>query len=391
MEYVSDMIRNLPPYLFSEIQKKREKLEARGTDVIDLGIGAPDLPTPDFIIKRMINEAQKPENHRYPIYSGIDEFKEAVTHFYDKRYGVTLDPKTEVLALIGSKEGISHLMQALLNPGDHVLVPDPGYPVYTTSVHLAGGKSVPLPLDPTNGFTPLYDQVSLSDKEKARFMLLNYPGNPTAATVSLETFREGVAFARENEMVLANDAAYDLVTFSGYKSPSILQVPDAKDVAIEFGSLSKSFSMTGWRIGYLVGNENVIRALATLKSNLDSGQFIPIQKAGATALQSNLETVTAYSRIYEERMEALYKGLHDLGICVDKPKGTIFVWAQVPSGFTSAEFANLLLEEAGVVVTPGNAVGAGGEGYFRIALSVPKERLEEALERLRKLSWEGDK
>lgn len=389
MEYVSDTIRNLPPYLFSEIQRNKEKLEARGIDVIDLGIGAPDLPTPDFIVDRLTKEAQVPENHRYPIYSGISEFKEAVAHFYDKHYDVKLDPQTEVLALIGSKEGIAHLMQAVLNPNDTVLVPDPGYPVYATGVHLAGGRTVPLPLDPTNGFVPLYDTLSQADKEKARLMLLNYPGNPTAATVTLDTFQEAVAFAKEHRILLANDAAYDLITFSGYKAPSVLQVPGAKDYAVEFGSLSKSFSMTGWRIGYMVGNKTAVHALATLKSNLDSGQFIPIQKAGATALESDLDTTKEYSGIYEERMEALYKGLVDLGFEVEKPRGTIFVWAKVPEGHTSAAFANQLLDEAGVIVTPGNAFGTGGEGYFRIALSVSKERLEEVLERLGNIAWGG--
>lgn len=386
MEYVSNAIRNLPPYLFSEIQRKREKVEAKGTDVIDLGIGAPDLPTPDFIIDRLTKEAQDPENHRYPTYSGISEFKEAVAHFYDTHYNVSLDPQSEVLALIGSKEGIAHLMQAVLDPGDTVLVPDPGYPVYENGVHLAGGRSVSLPLDPANGFVPSYDEVSLSDKEKARLMLLNYPGNPTAATVTLDTFHEAVTFAKKNEVLLAHDAAYDLITFSGYKAPSVMQVPNAKEHAVEFGSLSKSFSMTGWRIAYMVGNKTAINALRTLKSNMDSGQFIPVQKAAATALESNLETVTAYNRIYEERMETLCSGLKMLGFNVDKPKGSIFVWAQVPDGYTSASFANRLLEESGIVVTPGNAFGTGGEGYFRIALSVSKERLQEALDRIGKLT-----
>lgn len=388
MEYVSDAVRNLPPYLFSEIQKKREKVEAKGTDVIDLGIGAPDLATPDFIIDRLTQEAKRPANHRYPTYSGISEFKEAVAYFYETHYGVSLDPQTEVLALIGSKEGIAHLMQAVVNPGDSVLVPDPGYPVYQNGVHLAGARTVPLPLDPANGFTPRYDDVSPADKEKSKLMLLNYPANPTAATVTLDTFREAVAFAKNNDMLFAHDAAYDLITFSSYEAPSVMQVPGAKEHAVEFGSLSKSFCMTGWRIAYMVGNKSAISSLATLKSNLDSGQFTPIQMAGATALKSNLETVTAYNRIYEDRMEALVSGLRDLGFTVDKPNGTIFVWAEVPAGYTSAGFAEKLLSEAGIVVTPGNAFGAVGEGYFRVALSVAKERLIEALERVGQLTWE---
>lgn len=392
MEYASDTIRTLPPYLFSEIQRKREQIEAKGTDVIDLGIGAPDLPTPNFIVDTLTEEAGQPENHRYPSYSGIKEFKEAVAYFYKTHYDVTLDPDTEVVALIGSKEGLAHLLQAVLNPGDGVLVPDPGYPVYSTGVHLAGGKSIPLPLDPDNGYVPLYNRVSSSDKDLSKLMLLNYPSNPTAASIKIDTFLEAVSFAGNHDLLLAHDAAYDLVTFSGYKAPSVLQVPRAKEYAVEFGSLSKSFSMTGWRIGYMVGNKTAVNALATLKSNLDSSQFIPIQKAGATALKSNLETVSDYNRIYETRMEALYDGLRDLGFRVDKPKGTIFVWVQVPEGYTSTSFADKLLEEAGIVVTPGNAFGSGGEGYFRIALSASKERLEEALERLGKINLEeGDK
>ncbi|PAV28093.1 LL-diaminopimelate aminotransferase [Virgibacillus profundi] len=386
MTFVSDKVKNLPPYLFSEFQRKKKELESKGVDVIDLGIGAPDLPTPDFIYEKLVEEAKNPDNHRYSSYSGCVEFKEAVAAFYKKNYGVDLDPEQEVLTLIGSKEGIANLIQAVINPGDAVIVPDPGYPVYRNSVHLAGGESVPLPLDTENGYVPLYDNLSKEDIKRSKLMFLNYPSNPTAATVELSTFLETVAFAEENNLVLANDAAYDLVTFDDYKSPSVLQAPGAKDYAVEFGSLSKTFNMTGWRIGYVVGNKEIIQALATLKSNIDTSQFLPIQKAAAAALNSDLSSVTANNKVYQERMEKLYNKLNEIGIVAEKPKGTIFLWAKVPEGFSSVSFANKLLEEAGIIVSPGTAFGPGGEGFFRIALSVTTGILDEVINRLKQLN-----
>lgn len=385
MAFVSNKVKDLPPYLFAAFQTKKKNLEARGVDVIDLGIGAPDLPTPDFVIDELVEQARMPANHRYSTYSGNREFKEAVAQFYKKQYNVDLDPETEVLALIGSKEGIAHLMQAVVNPGDMVLVPNPGYPVYRTAVHLAGGISVDLPLDPENGNVPLYENVPKQKLERAKLMLLNYPSNPTAATVYSETFLEAITIARENNMMLANDAAYDLVTFGEYKSPSVLQVPKAKDYAVEFGSLSKSYNMTGWRIGYVVGNQKTIHALATLKSNIDTSQFLPIQHAAATALLSDHTTVSTNNKIYQQRMNKLHAALKEMGIEAEKPKGTIFIWAKVPAAYTSHTFANTLLEEAGVIVTPGSAFGSRGEGYVRIALTVTKERLDEVIKRLKKL------
>ncbi|HLR75758.1 MAG TPA: LL-diaminopimelate aminotransferase [Virgibacillus sp.] len=387
MMFASEKVNSLPPYLFSQFQRKKEELEAKGIDVIDLGIGAPDLPTPDFVIDRLIQEAKVTENHRYSPYSGCQEFREAVAYFYKHHYGVTLDPNEEILTLIGSKEGIAHLMQAVLDPGDHVLLPDPGYPVYSTAVHLAGGESVSLPLEPDNGYVPRYEDVPVEVLRQAKLMLLNYPSNPTAATVEINTFMEAVSFAKENNLILAHDAAYDLVTFDGYKSPSVLQVPQAKERAVEFGSLSKSFNMTGWRIGYVVGNKEVIAALSTLKSNLDSSQFLAIQKAAATALTSDLFAVEGHNRIFEKRRDKLVSALTDMGISVDLPKGTIFVWAKVPEGFTSLSFADTLLEKAGVIVTPGSAFGEVGEGYFRMALSVTTERLDEVIHRLQQLNF----
>src|SRR5690625_2233670 len=388
MSIASKKVDSLPPYLFAKFQEKKEELQAKGVDVIDLGIGAPDLPTPNFVIDALIEEAKKSENHRYSPYDGCSEFKEAVATFYKNYYDVTLDPETEVLTLIGSKEGLAHLMQAVLDPGDQVLLPDPGYPVYSTAVHLAEAKYHPLPLERANGYVPCYDEIPDEVIEQAKLMLLNYPGNPTAATVDSAVFEQAISFAKENNLMIAHDSAYNLVTFDGYKAPSILQVPGAKNYAVEFGSLSKSFNMTGWRIGYVVGNKDVIKALSVLKSNLDSSQFLAIQKAAATALTSDLSTVQEHNAVFEKRRDILVKALRKIHIDVDSPKGTIFVWAKVPGHFTSLSFANLLLEKAGIIVTPGSAFGPTGEGYVRIALTVSVEKFAEVTRRLEKLHIE---
>ncbi|NEU31149.1 aminotransferase class I/II-fold pyridoxal phosphate-dependent enzyme [bacterium LRH843] len=385
MSFISDKVSSLPPYLFSVLNEKKRKLTEQGIDVIDLGIGAPDLPTPQFIVNRMAEEIKNPENHRYPPYHGCLEFREAVSGFYQRRYGVEVDPETEVLALIGSKEGIAHLISAVINPGDGVMIPDPGYPVYRTAVHLAGGKSIYLPLDAKHGYVPKFNEISSGMIKASKLMFLNYPGNPTAATVTLGTFQQAISFAKKHHIGIAHDAAYDLITYGHYRAPSILQVPGAKEVAVELGSLSKSFNMTGWRIGYIVGNKEMIRALSVVKSNLDTGQFLAIQKAAAAALSGDLTSVESNNSVYEERMALMLTALRAIGIEVTKPKGTFFIWAPVPSGFSSARFAEKLLEEAGVIVTPGNAFGPSGEGYFRISLSVDTKRLKESAERMRKL------
>ncbi|MBU5468191.1 LL-diaminopimelate aminotransferase [Virgibacillus sp. MSJ-26] len=387
MRKVSDKVKNLPPYLFAKLNERKKELTEQGVDVIDLGIGAPDLPTPDFVINELIRTVQKPENHRYPAYDGNADYKEAVAHFYKQHYNVDLNPETEILALIGSKEGIAHLMQAMLNPGDRVLLPNPGYPVYQTAVQMAGAEVEKFSLTEDYHFTPQFDQMNAITDE-VKLMLLNYPGNPTSATVNLNTFLKAVTFAKKHNLIIAHDAAYDLVTFDNYKSPSILQAPNAKDYAIEFGSLSKSFNMTGWRIGYVVGNEKVINSLATLKSNIDTGQFTPIQKAAIKALTSDLSSVKKNNDILQDRMETMHQGLMDMGIKSGKPRGSIFIWAKVPKGLTSSEFAERLLDEAGIIVTPGNAFGSAGEGYFRVAITVAKERIEEVITRMKKLDFQ---
>ncbi|MFT9846683.1 LL-diaminopimelate aminotransferase [Aneurinibacillus sp. REN35] len=376
-------VREVPPYIFETINQKKKQLIEAGIDVIDLGIGCPDLPTPPHIVTRLIEEMGDDRNFKYSTYRGCDEFREAVAAFYRKRFDSVLDPKTDVLTLIGSKEGLGHLIPAVIDPGDIVLIPNPGYPVYGTAVHLSGGIVYDMPLLKENQFRPDFSSIPSEVADKAKLMILNYPGNPTAATVDLSFFESAVAFAKENDIIIAHDAAYQMVTFDGYKAPSILQVKGAMEVAVEFGSLSKTYNMTGWRIGYAVGNKDVLDSLLVVKSNLDTGQFLPIQKAGATALTSEQQCVEAYNSIYKERMEAVLGALWSIGIEAEPPRGSFFIWAAVPSGYDSQKFAERILEQAGVVVTPGTAFGKYGEGYFRLSLSVPTEKLKEAMHRLK--------
>lgn len=387
MVFASDKVSELPPYLFSSFQKRKKELEAAGVDVIDLGIGAPDKPPPKLVVDSLIEAVKEPSNHKYSTFEGTLEFRKAVADFYKKNYQVTLDPETEVLALIGSKEGIANLVRAVVNPNEGVLVPNPSYPVYKTAVHLAGAKKIDLPLDENRNYEPLFEKLNKKEIQDAKLLFLNYPGNPTAATVEIDTFEKAVQFCEEQDILIANDAAYDLVTFDDYKSPSILQVSGAKERAIEIGSLSKSFNMTGWRIGYAVGNKEMIKALSIIKNNTDSSQFIAIQKAASTALQSDLSTVRKNNEIFKKRMELVYKGLVDLDFEVKKPKGTLFIWAKVPRNYKSLEFSNLILDQIGVIFTPGIAFGSAGDNYFRISLSVPESRLKTVLERLKTVKY----
>ncbi|WLR46472.1 aminotransferase class I/II-fold pyridoxal phosphate-dependent enzyme [Halobacillus litoralis] len=380
----SKQVRSLPPYLFSIFHKKKVALTAQGVDVIDLGIGAPDLPTPPFIIDRLTEEVRKPKNHKYSPYGGCREFREAVADFYRSHYDVDLDPETEVLTLIGSKEGIAHLISAVLDPRDGVLAPDPGYPVYQSAIHLAHGVTVRFPLDEENSYAPMFDQISPRDVSRSKMMLLNYPNNPTGGTVDVDTFEEAVRFAKEHQLSLIHDAAYDLVTFGDYKAPSLLQVPGAKEIGVEFGSLSKTFNMSGWRLGYIVGNKELIRSLSVYKSNMDTSQFLPVQLAGATALRSDFSSVRANNRTYEQRLDLMMSAFNGMNISAEKPKGTFFLWARVPDGYTSQGFSEKMLDEAGIILTPGTAFGQKGEGYFRMSLSVPIERLHEASIRMKK-------
>ena len=378
---IADRIADLPPYLFAELDRKLSAKRAEGVDVISLGVGDPDLPTPEHVVRAMQEAVADPATHRYPSYIGAPEFRRAVAAWYRRRFDVELDPDTEVMALIGSKEGIGHVSFAFVDPGDEALVPDPGYPVYAVSTRLAGGVPVSLPMPAERGFLPDLDAAPVS--ARTRMLWLNFPTNPTAATCDLATFEQAVAFAREHGLVLAHDNAYSEITFDGYVAPSVLQVPGARDVAIEFGSLSKFFNMTGWRIGWAVGSAEAIRALGVIKTNLDSGQFTAIQRAAIAALEGPPEELERLRGIYRRRRDLVVDTLNDLGWSLERPRGSCYVWVPVPAGHTSSSFADHLLDRAGVFVAPGSGYGARGEGFVRFSLTVADDRLEEALGRLR--------
>ncbi|HHX77450.1 MAG TPA: LL-diaminopimelate aminotransferase [Firmicutes bacterium] len=382
----SERIGKLPRYLFAEIDQKVQEAVAKGVDVIRLGIGDPDKPTPDFIINRMAAEIRKQENHSYPPDSGLMDFKEAVAAYYQSRFDVDLDPATEVLPLIGSKEGIAHISACYVNPGDVNLVPDPGYPVYSIGTMFAGGEVVKMPLREENGFLPDFKRIKPETAAKAKLLFLNYPNNPTGSTAGEEFFREAVAFARKYNILVCHDAAYTELYFDNYRPVSLLQVKGARDVGIEFGSLSKPFNMTGWRIGYAVGNREAVDTLGRYKSNIDSGLFKAIQLTGREALlnESNREFLRELRKMYQERRDVAVQGLRKLGWQIEPPKATFYIYAPVPAGFTSKDFVAYVLEKTGVVLTPGSGFGEYGEGYFRIALTVEKERLMEAMERFSK-------
>ena len=380
---LASRVRNLPPYLFAELDRKVAEKREAGVDVISLGIGDPDLPTPPHVVEALQDAAADPSTHQYPSYFGLPEFRWAVAEWYERRFGVTLDPSTEVQPLIGSKEGLAHLALAFIDPGDQALVPDPGYPVYAVGTRLAGGSSVPMELSADQGFLP--DLGALEPTERTRLLWLNYPSNPTAATADLDTFEEAVGFARRHDLLLCHDAAYSEITFDGYVAPSVLEVAGAKDVAVEFGSLSKTYNMTGWRVGYAVGNAEAIRALATIKTNVDSGIFNAVQRAAIAALTGPQDHVEAMKATYHARRDVVVTSLLDIGLQVKPPLGSIYVWAPVPEGQTAGRFAEELLDRAGVVVSPGTGYGAHGEGFFRISLTVTDDRLEEAMGRIRQV------
>ncbi len=382
---VADRLKALPPYLFQELDRIKSEVQAKGIDVIDLGVGDPDLPTPKHIIDALKKAVEDPSTHRYPSYSGMNDFRNTVARWYEKRFSVSLEPSQEVITLIGSKEGIAHIPLAFVNPGDVVLVPSPAYPVYNSATILAGGRSYFMPLTAENNFLPDLEAIPPSVARQAKMMFLNYPNNPTSATAEVDFFERVVAFAKKYEIIVCHDAAYSELAFDGYKPVSFLEVKGAKDVGIEFHSLSKTYNMTGWRLGFAVGNRHVIKGLGQVKSNIDSGAFNAIQKAGIVALEGDQSCVLEMQRIYKERRDVLIKGLREMGFSPFIPKATFYVWCPVPPGETSTSFSMKLIEKAGVVVTPGNGFGEAGEGYIRIALTVSKERIEKAIERLRKL------
>jgi LL-diaminopimelate aminotransferase len=380
----AERLKRLPPYLFKEIDRKKAEVKARGVDIIDLGIGDPDLPTPAHIIEALQAAASSPGNHRYPSYSGMLEYRAAVAGWYKKRFNVDLDPEKEVLALIGSKEGLAHVPLAFINPGDIALVPSPAYPVYNTATIFAGGESFFMPLTGEKGFLPDLDRIPARVAQKARLLFLNYPNNPTAAVADEAFFERVVAFAKMHGILVCHDAAYSEIAYDGHRPPSFLQVKGAREVGIEFHSLSKTYNMTGWRIGFAVGNKEALEALGAVKSNVDSGVFQAVQLAGIQALNGDQSCVDHMIDVYTRRRNLMVQGLREAGFELDLPKASFYLWVKVPGGNTSAQVATRLLEN-GVVVTPGNGFGEPGEGYFRIALTRKRDRLAEALERIKQV------
>ncbi|MDY6964467.1 MAG: LL-diaminopimelate aminotransferase [Halobacteriota archaeon] len=382
----SERINLLPPYLFSDIDEAKSAAIGKGIDVIDLGVGDPDLPTPTHIIDSLYEAAKNSENHRYPSYIGMLSFREAVAEWYEKTKGVSLDPKSEVLTLIGSKEGIAHAPFAFINSGDVVLVPDPAYPVYNNSTILADGIPHVMPLTSENDFKVDLEAIGPDTARKAKMMFLNYPNNPTSATADESFFKEAVDFAKDNEIIICHDNPYSEITFDGYKALSFLTIDGARDVGIEFNSLSKTYNMTGWRVGYAVGNEEILNGIGQIKTNIDSGLFQAVQEAGITALTGPQDCISKNVEVYKERRDTLVQGLKALGWDMQVPKATFYVWARVPDDeYDSIGFSKILLEEAGVVATPGVGFGKYGQGYLRFALTEPVERMKEAIERIGRL------
>jgi LL-diaminopimelate aminotransferase len=380
----AERIRKLPPYLFAEIDRLKREVAARGVDLINLGIGDPDTPTPAHIVERLRQAVGDPANHRYPDYEGLLSFRQAAAGWMQRRYGVTVDPATEVVSLIGSKEGIANTAVAFVDPGDIVLVPDPGYPVYHIGTAFNGGTTYRLPLRRENGFLPDLAAIPEEIARRARLLWLNYPNNPTAAVAPRAFLEDAVRFAERHGIIIGHDAAYAEIYF-GERPPSILEIPGGREVALEFHSLSKTFSMTGWRIGFAVGHPELVAGLGKVKTNVDSGIFQAVQEAGIAALTGDPGVVDRLRAMYRERRDVLVGGLERIGLPCDRPSGTFYVWVPVPRGLTAAGLATRCLTEAGVVVTPGNGFGEAGEGYIRLTLCSPSERLREAVERLRGL------
>jgi LL-diaminopimelate aminotransferase len=385
----AERLRQLPPYLFAKLDKMKEEAIAKGMDIIDLGVGDPDQPTPPNIIEALKKAAEKPENHQYPSYVGLLSFRKAVADWYQKRFGINLDPKTEIVSLIGSKEGIAHIPLAFINPGDKALIPDPGYPVYNAATIFAGGIPVMMPLLKENGFLPDLDLISPDDAKSAKLMFLNYPNNPTAAVADKGFFEKVIEFAREYNIIVCHDAAYTEMSYDGYDPISFLGVEGARDVGIEFHSLSKTYNMTGWRIGFASGNSEVIAGLGGIKTNIDSGIFQAVQEAGIEALNGDQSIIDAMKTMYQKRRDVLVQGLKEIGLDVNTPKATFYIWITVPKGTNSTDFTAHLLTKAGIVTTPGVGFGDSGEGYIRMALTVGEARLKEAVSRIKEVGISG--
>jgi LL-diaminopimelate aminotransferase len=379
----SKRLERIPPYLFAQLERKIAEKKAQGIDVISLGIGDPDTPTPALVVDALRDAVRDPSTHQYPSNRGRAEFRQAVASFYERRFGVAIDAATEVIPALGAKECVFNLNLAFLDPGDAALAADPGYPVYTGGPLLAGAEAVLMPLLPERGFAPDLQAISPGDRERARLMYLNYPNNPTGAIAPEGLFEEAVAFGREHDILVVHDASYTETTFDGYVAPSFLATEGAREVGVEVFSLSKGYNMTGWRTAAIVGNAQAVEQYWRLKTNIDSGMFDAVQLAAAAALELGGPAAREMSAIYQRRRDLVCGALREIGVDVTPPKGTIYIWAPVPEGHTSESYCELVLEESAVVVSPGGAYGPNGEGFFRISLTVPDERLTEAVERLR--------
>ncbi|MDD5665240.1 MAG: LL-diaminopimelate aminotransferase [Candidatus Omnitrophica bacterium] len=384
---LSKKLQSLPPYLFLEIDKAKRKARAEGRDIIDLGIGDPDQPTPKYIIDNLYKASLDPANHRYALDQGMPVLRRSISLWYKKIFNVVLDANSEILPLIGSKEGIAHFPLAFLNPGDYSLVPDPCYPPYKGGTILAGGKVYLMPLLSSNGFLPDFKKIPDGILKKAKIMFLNYPNNPTGATAGKDFFREAIIFARRHKVIIVSDLAYSQMSYDGYRPPSMLESKGARDVVIEFHSFSKTYNMTGWRVGWACGNEKLVSALAKVKSNIDSGIFSAIQLAAVSALEGGFGHMQDMCSLYQKRRDVLIKGLNSLGWQVSSPKATFYLWIKVPKKYDSIKFAEMILKQADIVVTPGVGFGRYGEGYIRMALTVSKDRMQEAIGRLKNCTW----
>jgi len=383
----TDRLKKLPPYLFVEIDRKKKAAIEKGIDIISLGVGDPDMPTPEHIVEAMRLAVKKPKHHQYPFGAGIIEFRKAVSDWYKERFNVDLNPGSEIHSLIGSKEGIGHIHLAFVNPNDIVLVPEPGYPVYNCGTIFSQGKSYFMPLMEKNNFLPELEAIPEKVSKKAKLMFINYPNNPTAATAGIDFYERVVKYAKKYNIIVCSDAAYSEMYYDGKKPHSFLEVKGAKDVGIEFHSLSKTYNMTGWRLGWACGNADIINGLAKVKDNYDSGVFSAVQEAGVCALTSSQKCVEDMRRIYQKRRNIFLSELEKIGWKVNKPQATFYVWAKTPRGYKSADTVSKLLDEAGIVCTPGNGMGPSGEGYVRFALTVPEKRLKTAAERISKIKW----
>ncbi|MDT8395366.1 MAG: LL-diaminopimelate aminotransferase [bacterium] len=383
----ADRLKSLPPYLFAELDRMKAEVAARGIDIISLGVGDPDLPTPAHIIDRLKRAVDNPVHHQYPSYEGMLSFRQAVAGWYASRFNVTLDPATEVVSLIGSKEGIAHTPLAFVNPGDVVLCPDPGYPVYSIGTLFAGGEVHIMPLLEKNSFLPEFDAIPADVLERAKLMFLNYPNNPTSAVAGRDFYEMAIAFARQHNILICHDAAYTEVYYDGQAPMSFLELEGAAEVGIEFHSLSKTYNMTGWRIGWVCGNADAVTAIGRIKTNIDSGIFQAVQEAGIEALQADQGPVAELRKVYQSRRDLACEMLSEAGFSFQVPKASFYMWVKTPGGLSSAEFVGRILRETGVALTPGNGFGKHGEGYFRISLTVDEDRLAEALLRVKNVDW----